>query len=86
MNIEELNKIILLNKQGLLSDEALAYTIEEIYKVGKASDNLEEKKMLKKKTKKELPNIKEKLKILRPVITKKHIGRIMRNTNKLMIF
>ena len=30
MNIEELNKIILLNKQGLLSDEALAYTIEEI--------------------------------------------------------
>lgn len=61
MNIEELNKIILLNKQGLLSDEALAYTIEEIYKVGKASDNLEEKKDAKEENQERIAKHKRKI-------------------------
>ncbi len=61
MNIEELNKIILLNKQGLLSDEALAYTIEEIYKVGKASDNLEEKKDAKEENQERIAEHKRKI-------------------------
>ena len=61
MNIEELNKIILLNKQGLLSDEALAYTIEEIYKVGRASDNLEEKKDVKEENQERIAEHKRKI-------------------------